>query len=287
MAPTSPTVAGWELVLRIRQRVNELGLTSRQIQKTLGIGPTYWSQITNYKGVLTENKLAALADLLEFPAEQRRELLELRGLAKERGWWNRYSTLFDEGTLRYLGLEAGATHLKSYESSVIPALLQTEDYIRALMTSSVAARPTEAEELVRARLERQQRLRGEEPVLLSVVLGQAALMQQVGGVEVQRAQLRYLVSAIEDLAATVDVRVIPFEVDTAAAVNAATFTVLEFASPRLPTIGRLESATWSELIEESRVVEQLKYQYLRARSSALEMADSVALIEQIERGLTG
>ncbi|WP_216911824.1 DUF5753 domain-containing protein [Nocardia noduli] len=287
MAPTSPTVAGWELVLRIRQRVNELGLTSREIQKTLGIGPTYWSQTTNYKGVLAENKLDQLAALLEFPAGERRELVELRGLAKERGWWNRYSALFDEGTLRYLGLEAGATHVKSYESSVVPALLQTEDYIRALMTSTVAARPAEAEELVRARLERQRRLRGEHPVLLTVVLGQAALMQQVGGVDVQRAQLRALVSAIEDLAGTVDIRVIPFEVDTAAAVNAATFTVLEFASERLPTIGRLESATWSELIEEPRIVEQLKYQYLRARSSALELEDSVALIEEIERGMTG
>ncbi|MEV0294894.1 Scr1 family TA system antitoxin-like transcriptional regulator [Nocardia sp. NPDC050710] len=285
MAPTSPTVAGWELVLRIRQRVNELGLTSRYIQKTLGIGPTYWSQITNYKGVLTENKLTKLAELLEFDTADRRELLELRGLAKERGWWNRYSTLFEEETLRYFGLEAGATHIKSYESSVIPALLQTEDYIRALTASIVSTKPAESEELVRARLERQHRLRDDDAVRLTVVLGQAALMQQVGGPAVQRAQLRHLVSAIESGSETVDVRVIPFEVDTVAAVNAATFSVLDFESPRLPTIGWLESATYAELIEEPRVVEQLKYQYLRARSSALEQGESVELIKDIARGL--
>lgn len=286
MAPTSPTVAGWELVLRIRQRVNELGLTSREIQKTLGIGPTYWSQITNYKGSSPRTNSTNSPPCSNSPR------------ANGANWSNcaawRRSAAGGTGT-RHCSTRARcatsdlrrARPTSRVTSSVVPALLQTEDYIRALMTSTVAARPAEAEELVRARLERQRRLRGEHPVLLTVVLGQAALMQQVGGVGVQRAQLRALVSAIEDLPGTVDIRVIPFEVDTAAAVNAATFTVLEFASERLPTIGRLESATWSELIEEPRIVEQLKYQYLRARSSALELEDSVALIEEIERGMAG
>ena len=91
-------------------------------------------------------------------------------------------------------------------------------------------------------------------------------MQQVGGRTTQRAQLRHLATTIESLVATVDVRVIPLEVETVAAINAATFSVLDFPSARLPTIGWLESATYSALFEESRVVEQLKYQYLRARS---------------------
>ncbi|MEU4314010.1 DUF5753 domain-containing protein [Nocardia sp. NPDC024068] len=285
MPPTSPTVAVWELMLRIKQRAKELGVTSGAIQKTLGIGATYWSQVVNFKGVMTETKLSALLDLLEVGAEERAELLALRATAKDRGWWNQYSALYGENTLRYYGLEHGASSIDSYEGCVIPGLLQTADYIRALTTSPVATKPAESEQRVRARVERQERLTGEDPLRLTVVVGQSALMQQVGGREIQRAQLRHVVEVIESHPDTLDLRIIPFTAQGSAAVNAATVHFLDFDSPRLPTVAWLESAVYAELIDDLRLIEQLKYQYAQARASALDRAASVELIRAIEHGM--
>lgn len=285
MPPTSPTVAVWELMLRIKQRAKELGVTSGVIQKSLGIGATYWSQIVNFKGVMTEAKLAVLLDLLEVGAEEREELLALRATAKDRGWWNRYSALYGEDTLRYYGLEHGASSVDSYEGCVIPGLLQTADYIRALATSPVATKPAESEQRVRARLERQNRLTGENPMRLTVVVGQAALMQQVGGREVQRAQLRHIIEMTEGHPDTIDLRVIPFTARGSAAVNAATIHLLDFESPRLPTIAWLESAAYAELVDDHRLIEQLKYQYAQARSSALDRVASIELIRTVDRDM--
>ncbi|WP_025351960.1 DUF5753 domain-containing protein [Nocardia nova] len=284
MTQPSPTVAGWELMLRVRQRAKELGVTSGAIQKTLGIGATYWSQVVNFKGVMTESKMSALLDLLEVAPDEREELLALRATAKDRGWWAQYSALFGEGTLRYFGLEHGASSINSYESGVIPGLLQTEDYIRALTTSIVATKPAESEQRVSARLRRQQRLT-EGGLRLTVVVGQAALMQQVGGPSVQRAQLRHVIEMVDGNPETIDLRVIPFTAEGSAAVNAATMHLLDFDSPRLPTVAWLESAVYAELIDDGRMVEQLKYQYASARTSALDRSDSLKLIADVERGL--
>ncbi|MBF6439276.1 DUF5753 domain-containing protein [Nocardia cyriacigeorgica] len=286
MAPTSPTVAGWELMLRIRQRTKELGVTAGAIQKSLSIGATYWSQVVNFKGVLTEAKLSILLDMLEFSADERRELLELRAAAKERGWWNQYSALFGEDTLRLFGLEHGASSVNSYESGVIPGLLQSEDYIRALTSSIVATKPAESEQRVRVRLRRQQRLLDDDPLRLTVIVGQAALMQQVGGPAVQKAQLRHLAEMIESHPDTIDLRVIPFTAEGTAAVNAATVHLLDFDSARLPTVAWLESAVYAQLIDDGRMIDQLKYQYERTRSSALTRTETLDLIREVERGLS-
>ncbi|MGF6886329.1 hypothetical protein ABIA39_000296 [Nocardia sp. GAS34] len=285
MTWTSPTVAGWELMLVVRERAKQLGVTAGNIQKALRVGPTYWSQVINGKGVLTENKLQILLDLLEFSAADQTELFALRATAKERGWWSQYSALFGEETLRYFGLEHGALSINSFESSVIPGLLQTEDYIRALTSSPVATKPAEAEQRVRARLRRQERLDGEQPLRLTVVVGQSALMQQVGGPEVQKAQLRHLTASIETHPETIDLRVIPFTATGSAAVNAATFHLLDFESPRLPTMAWFESGVYAEIIDDEKMIEPLKYQYAQTRASALERDESLALIRHIERGI--
>ncbi|NKY49175.1 Scr1 family TA system antitoxin-like transcriptional regulator [Nocardia vermiculata] len=161
MSRTSPTVAGWELMLRIREQSKTLGVTATKIQRALGISAAYWSQVTHFQGVLTEEKLRPLLDLLEFEPDEQRELMALRELAKGKGWWDEYSALFDDEQSRFYGLEDGACRIRSVDNGVVPGLLQTEDYVRALVSSvGATGRPTEANQRVRARLQRQRRLEG-------------------------------------------------------------------------------------------------------------------------------
>ncbi|NNH71880.1 transcriptional regulator [Nocardia uniformis] len=283
MAHVSPTVAGWELMLRIREQGKAVGVKASAIQQALDISAAYWSQVTNYRGMFSEGKLEILMELLEFEPDEQRELCALRTAARQRGWWSGYSALFDDGQMRFYGMEDGARSIRSVEGGVIPGLLQTEDYIRALMSSIVyTARPTEVNQRVRARLERQRRLDGPDALQLSVIIGQAALMQEVGGPEVQRNQLRHLGEMVEKYDDNLDLRVIPFNArDSIAGLNVATFHLLDFESTRLPTVGWLDTAIYGELTEDRAKVEALDYLYRQLFTISLGREESLMLIDEI------
>ncbi len=279
MARTSPTVAGWELMLRIREQSKALGVKATTIQKALDISSAYWSQVANYRGVLTESKLETLLDLLEFEPDEKEELIALRKIAKGRGWWNEYSALFNDELARFFGLEDGARSIRSIESGVIPGLLQTEDYIRALLSSPLSTgRPTEIGQRVRARMQRQRRLDGPDPLQLSVIIGQAALMQEIGGPHVQRDQLRHLLRLADQYPDTLELRVQSF---SGASLNASTFQLLDFESSRLPTLGWLESTIFLEVVHDPKRIETLDFLYSRVEQIALDRDESLRLIDQI------
>jgi hypothetical protein len=266
-------------MLRIREQSKALGVKATTIQKALDISSAYWSQVANYRGVLTESKLETLLDLLEFEPDEKEELIALRKIAKGRGWWNEYSALFSDELARFFGLEDGAQSIRSFESCVIPGLLQTEDYIRALLSSPLSTgRPTEVGQRVRARLQRQRRLDGPDPLQLSVIIGQAALMQEIGGPQVQREQLRHLLQLADRYSDTIDLRVQPF---SGASLNAATFHLLDFESSRLPTLCLLESSIYVEIVHDHQRVETLDFLYSRVEPIALDRDESLRLIDQI------
>ncbi|WP_245671039.1 DUF5753 domain-containing protein [Nocardia amamiensis] len=266
-------------MLRIREQSKALGVKATTIQKALDISSAYWSQVANYRGVLTESKLETLLDLLEFEPDEKEELIALRKIAKGRGWWNEYSALFNDELARFFGLEDGARSIRSIESGVIPGLLQTEDYIRALLSSPLSTgRPTEIGQRVRARMQRQRRLDGPDPLQLSVIIGQAALMQEIGGPHVQRDQLRHLLRLADQYPDTLELRVQSF---SGASLNASTFQLLDFESSRLPTLGWLESTIFLEVVHDPKRIETLDFLYSRVEQIALDRDESLRLIDQI------
>ncbi|QIS17609.1 helix-turn-helix domain-containing protein [Nocardia terpenica] len=283
MSQASPTVAGWELMLRIRRQAEDRGVKVHAVARALDVSAQYWSQLTKGKGTLTESKLNTLLDLLEFDRDDRAELLALREIAKGRNPYGEYSALFPDPLMRLFGLEAGARSIRSFENAVVPGLLQTEDYVRALMKASVTiGRQIEIEHRVRGRLQRQRRLT-EDPILLSVVMGQAALTYQVGSPDVHKAQLLHLLELSEQHSDRLDIRVIPFESGgtSIASLNSATFHLLDFESSRLPTLGWMETALYGELVEDSKRVGALEYLYEQLHAVALSTDDSRKLIKRV------
>lgn len=287
MSRTSPAVAGWELMLRIRQQATRRGTKSKDITAALDISQQYWLLVTKSKGVLSQDKLERLIDLLEIDDDERTELLALREIAKGRSKFSEFSGLISDELMRYYDLEDGALGLRSVDKEVIPGLLQTEDYIRALMSSIVSTgRPIEAEQRVRIRLLRQHRLDGPDPLHLTAIIGEGALMQLVGGEDVQREQLQHLQDLIEKYPDNLDVRVLPFKASgSSAALNTSTFHVLEFDSPRLPNLGWTETAIYTFIEDAPAKVEALDYLYNRVQTVALNRDASSQLISQIARGI--
>ncbi|BDT93355.1 MULTISPECIES: helix-turn-helix domain-containing protein [Nocardia] len=282
MAPVSPTVARWELVLRLRELREQRGFDSAGFARRVGFTPANWSHVEKGRRVLTTKTIGPVLELLDVEPEERAELLALLEASKQRGWWAKSSALIGPELQRLYGMEYGAQSIRSYDSLVIPGLLQTEDYARALISADVMIRPVQVEQLVAIRMRRQERLRGADPVELTAVFGEGTLLQQTGGPDVLSGQLTYLAELIEELD-TVEVRVIPFAATAGAVLGGSSFHLIDFAGEQLPTFGWVESAVFGGAVEDPDLVRDLRFAYLRAVEQSLSRAESLALIRHYSR----
>ncbi|MEV6430762.1 Scr1 family TA system antitoxin-like transcriptional regulator [Nocardia sp. NPDC051463] len=279
MAPVSPTVARWELVLRLRELREQRGFDSATFAKRVGFTPANWSHVEKGRRVLTTNTIGPVLELLEVDAEEREELLALLEASKQRGWWAKSSALIGPELQRLYGMEAGAQSIRSYDSLVVPGLLQTEDYARALISADVMIRPVQVEQLVAIRMHRQERLRGRNRIELTAVIGEGTLLQQTGGPKVLYGQLEHLAALIEELD-SIEVRVIPFAATAGAVLGGSSFHLIDFAGEQLPTFGWAESAVFGGAVDDPEQVRDLSFAYVRALEQSLNRDESLALISR-------
>ena len=115
--------------------------------------------------------------------------------------------------------ERDATSLRAFEHSLVPGLLQTTEYARALLSTHMGISGDEVEQLVTARMDRQAVLDRNEPPLLWVVIDEAALRRPVGGRKVMAGQAEHLVMMAQR--PSVLIQVIPLEVGAHEGVNGA------------------------------------------------------------------
>lgn len=278
--PTSPVVAGWELALRLREQREREGVEVKAITQALGFTRNYWSAVENERRVLSEENLIKLLDLLDCDAQDRQELLNLREAAKERGWWTRYGNLLDNDLQRLIGLEAGAETIRWYESLLIPGLLQTADYARAVMTPAVTTRLVEVDQRIEVRQRRQERLVGEAPLRLVAVISEAALRQQIGGPVVLRRQLEHLARSIEGNQDGLEVRVIPFTAMMCGLFGSSTVQLIDFPVARLPTVMYQETVTTRAIIDDRSQVLDVEITFANTQDRALSTQKSLELIYQ-------
>ena len=279
----SPTVARWELLLRINQWKTAQQIDVKTAAKALGITTNHWHQLMSDRRALTDHNFHALLKLFGIAAadNEERQLLEAhRADARERGWWMDYSALFDTETLRLFGLEHGAKAIQSYEGLIVPGLLQTVDYARAIMDSDIARiRPVDADLYIDARMKRQERLAGEDPLELTALIHEAALHQLTGSPEVVAGQLRHLNEmARRD---TIEVRIVPFTAPRRPILSGSPFHIIHFASPMLPSLAWHESVATRGIIDDASRVRELRILFDRQLDLALSPEDSAALIQQV------
>lgn len=275
----SPVVAAWELALRLRQRRDEMGVEVKTITQRLGFTRNYWSAVENERKILSEESLLKLVELLEYDEEERQELLQLRVAAKERAWWMRYGGVLSSDLQRLIGLEAGAESVRYYESLLIPGLLQTADYAKALMIPSVTERRVEVDHRVEVRLHRQQRILGDDPMNMTAIISEAALRQEIGGPVVHRGQLAHLAQIVEERP-NVEVRIVPFTATACGLFGAATTHLIDFANSRLPTVAWQESVTNRGIIDDYEQVRDIAATYDDALARTLTVPESLELIRQ-------
>jgi transcriptional regulator with XRE-family HTH domain len=287
--PTSPTVARRVLALRLKERRHELGISVKTITDQLGFSRNYWSAIENDRSVLAVDKFEALFDLLRFNDTERAELLALRQQGRGRGWWMDFPILDNEDQKdirQFYGLEAGASHVLTWEGAFITGLLQTEEYARALISSSPSVSMVDIKQFVDIRLRRQERFRSAAPFRLTTVMSEAALHQEIGDAAVLGQQLGHLVDIIEKLGNTVDVRIMPFSASPGSIVGASTLHILDFAGGQLDSMIWTESITAVSIVDDPRISLQVRLSYEQALERSLDREASLEIIEERLKELT-
>src|SRR5215471_4494869 len=120
-------------------------------------------------------------------------ILSLAQQANTHGWWRQYGDILPDWFEGYLGLEAAASLIRTFELQFVYGLFQTEDYARAVtMLGHEMAPSDKIERRVTLRMKRQELLQSAEPPRVWSVMDEAALRRPVGGRDVMRGQLARL-----------------------------------------------------------------------------------------------
>ncbi|MFK0253158.1 helix-turn-helix domain-containing protein [Streptomyces sp. NPDC090445] len=174
-------------------------------------------------------------------------------------------------------LESQAVEIGAYDNVVVPGLLQTAEYARALYAlRRPAYSADEIERLVSARLARQEVICRDSPPLLTVVQEEAVLRRPVGGKMVLRGQLEHLLEV--GRSRNVEIQVMPTAVEEHSGL-AASFKVMRLADGT--TVGHSEVQLASRLITEPREVQVLDMRYGMIRAQALTPRESLTFIEKV------
>ena len=221
----SPTVRRRELGALLRKLRTEKGLTVEQAAEQLMFSMSKLSRMETGHGAPSRRDIRDLCALYEVTDEaERKRMMNLAVEGRQTGWWQSYDL---NQFADYVGLEADAVSVRVYQSILIPGLLQTPDYARAVNEAVIPQPdPERLEEQTEVRLRRQERLTQDPPLRFGVILDDAALHRVIGGPVVMEAQLRHLVELSQ--LPNVTLQVIPFSVGAHPAMDS-TFNVLEFA----------------------------------------------------------
>ena len=291
---SGPTIGstGGPTVLRIM-----LGTQLRRLREAKGIT----REDAGYQIRASESKISRMelgrvsfkerdiADLLALygvtDADQVTTLIDLAREANAPSWWSRYSDLLPPWVRAYIDLESAASLIRTYQDQLVPGLLQTEDYLRAVIAGAHLGDAAEdMERRVALRMGRQALLERTDGFLLWAVVEEAALRRPVGGPKVLRAQLERLIEAT--VLPTVTLQVLPLRVSTHAAMVGA-FSILRFPEPDLPDVVYVEHLTSALYLDKRSDVDAYTAVMSRLEVVSAPPHQTVAFLSRILKEVDG
>ncbi|MFI9804069.1 helix-turn-helix domain-containing protein [Streptomyces sp. NPDC052301] len=208
-----PAVRRRKLGAELRTLRTGAGFTSGEAARLVGWHQSKVSRIETGASGVKPADLRLLLDAYQVRDGHLRELLLMLAGSEDgdgrRGWWHAYRGVLPPTYRDFISLESQASAMRTLETTVVPGLLQTAEYARAVTRAAVKDLDEERlDALVEVRLARQDVLRVSPPLRLSAVLDEAVLRREVGGPEVMARQLARLREAA--LLPQVRLQVLPF-----------------------------------------------------------------------------
>ena len=278
--PLGPTVRRRRLGAELRRLREAHSLKLEEVAERLGLAPSTLSRIETGKAPTKSAYLNALLEMYQVSDPgARKVLVDMAREGHRKGWWSIYDDVLPSGFDIYVGLEAEASGLRSYETDVVHGLLQTTDYAVAVLRE---LRPRDTQEqierVVDLRMERQRLLDQDPPLDLWLIMDEGAIRRNIGGPVVMRNQLEHLIQASRWT--NVTMQILAFEAGAHAGL-VGPFSILEFPERTDSDVAYTESVGGMIYLEKDREVRACAEAFDRMRAAALSPAASVELIQKL------
>jgi Domain of unknown function (DUF5753)/Helix-turn-helix domain len=210
-------------------------------------------------------------------------MLALAGQAHTQQWWAQFGDVLPGWFEPYLGLEASASRIRSFDLQFVHGLFQTEAYARAV--TGLGGRGVSRDEIdrrVAVRLKRQELLTAAKPPRVWSVMDEAALRRPVGGVPVMRGQLRWLAEVAQ--LPNVTLQVVPFAVGGHDAAGGS-FTILRFSERDVPDVVYIEQLTGALYLEKPAATDHYLDIMNRLSAISLDPGQTILFLDNVRREL--
>lgn len=284
-----PAVRRRKLGAELRALRAEAGLTSGEAARLVGWHQSKVSRIETGASGVKPPDVRLLLDAYQVGDPQLRDMLLVLAGSDDGGgrhhWWHAYRGVLPPAYRDFISLESQASAIRTLETSVVPGLLQTPEYARAVTRAAVGGLdddgPERLDALVQVRLARQDVLRADPPLALSVVLDEAVLRREVGGPGVMARQLDRLVEAAK--LPQVRLQVLPFAAGAHIGITGP-FVIFSFPSTSDLDVVVLDHLTSSLYLERKEDLEAYSEAFNTLQFHALSPEDSSDYIAGIGDG---
>ncbi|GAB2598113.1 transcriptional regulator WhiJ [Streptomyces capparidis] len=254
-------------------------MSARDAGALLGTSQSKMSLIESGKAGISEERVRRLC--AHYGCTDRALIDALSAITRERRgqfWWDEYRGILPPSFLDLAELEHHAAYLGSVQMLVIPGLLQTEDYARAVFSLSLRQHPsTDLDARVEHRVRRQQIFEREKPAPYQAVIHEAALRMRYGGAKVMRGQLEHLLGVADRPGTTI--RVIPFETEEMTA-ETESMLYAGFAVPQLDTV-EVDTLYGLTFVDSEVQVALYRTTYHSLESISLDPRETRAFIHRV------
>lgn len=246
MAKTPVTLAHKRIGRKLKAMREATGKEVPDVAESGVVSESYLYAIEGGRVAVTERMAVSLASFYRADEHEVRRLRDFARQAATPGWWQEHGAGQASTLISYAALEADADAVETYQQLVVPGLLQTPAYARALEREGRIEPDDEAiEQAVSFRMERQ-RAAEERRIAITAIMDEGALQRQVGGLDVVREQVDHLLTLAAGL--TVNIRILPWS-SGAHPGDRGRFTILRFSDPD-PDVSYVETHIGEHYLED-------------------------------------
>jgi transcriptional regulator with XRE-family HTH domain len=259
----------------LRRYRENLGYTLEDAARILECDRSKISRVESGHRGIRSKELREL--LVEYGADEQQAILTaIANPRGPRGWYEAYADVLPAPYRDYLFMETLASRVMIYEAQQIPALLQTPAYARAL--AETGPLDNDAQEMaIEAMFARQKAILEDRTADIHVIIGEAALHQEVGGPRVMQGQLE-LLTGISTISDTITVQILPFSIGAHAGAAVGSLAILQFPhAPGLEVV-HLGGASGGVCLDSQEDLATYTRLYEQLRLSALTPAQSDLLL---------
>jgi transcriptional regulator with XRE-family HTH domain len=277
--PPSPMVRRRRLGMELRGLREQAELTIEQVAERLRWSNSKVSRIETGRITVSPEDVQRMLQVYGVRDKSKDALVKIAREAKTKGWWQRYP---HQDIRPLIGFESAAASIRTFEVQVVPGLLQTEAYARAVIQASHLELPyKEIDRRVDLRMARQTHLfTADDPPRLWAILDEPIVRRPIGGLEVMRMQLEELIRAAESPAITI--QVLPLNSGEHAGMDGS-FSIHNFSDPADPDVVYVGNAAKDAYLDDEATVARYELIFDHLQAAALKPTDSIQFLATLAK----